>query len=110
MPSEAQSGTVSQQLTPQLFEVVDLAIEDQRVSTAGRRHRLMPVFRQVKDSEATEPECHAAGGINPMALVVWATMLQRMRHLPDARAQIVCAGRALSIHKSGESTHFVSSL
>src|ERR1700681_547443 len=42
-----------QQLTPNLTEIINLAVKNDPVSLVRRRHRLMAHWREIKDGEAT---------------------------------------------------------
>src|SRR5690606_28254297 len=52
----AEQETAPQELAPQLREVVDLAVVDDRVPATRRRHRLMSVRRQIDDRQSAMPQ------------------------------------------------------
>jgi hypothetical protein len=63
------------QLAPQVTEIVDLAVEDQRVAAVGRVEGLMPAF-DVDDAQPAHPEAEVAIGHH--ALVVGAAVQDRV--------------------------------
>ena len=68
------------QLLAQRGVIVDLPVEDDRVSAVRRRHRLVPLGGQVQDGQATEPEGHIASWTGPGACVIGTPMDERRGH------------------------------
>jgi hypothetical protein len=82
------------------LEVIDLAIEDERVPAAGRGHGLVTGGREIDDGQAAEAQRDAAATIGPDTGVIRAAMDQRGRHVSGD-------GRDVTIRTpdSSDSTH-----
>ena len=75
------------ELSAQLAEVVDLAVEDDPVPSGGVAHRL-PAGYEIDDRQPRHPETDIAGGMDPR--VVGPSVLEE----PEHRGQELARGRA----------------
>jgi triphosphoribosyl-dephospho-CoA synthetase len=89
------------QLLPQLAEVEDFAVEDNRVAPRLIGHRLVAVGRQVEDSQPAETQ--AAVVVHEVALRVGPAADNGVRRgLQRGERAATCIGKG---EYSGDSTH-----
>ena len=73
------------QITPQIVEVVDLAVKDDDEPAVGREHGLMAFRGKVEDGETTVREREARVRIDPHSLVIRSPMTKRGGHPQSLR-------------------------
>jgi hypothetical protein len=76
----------------ELLEVVDLPVENDDVTSVGRRHRLVPRLGQIDDGEP--PESQPRFSFAPGPFVVGPAMLQAIDRFGDAHLAARCQHRA----------------
>jgi len=79
------------QLAAQFTIVVDLAVEDQRQPAAGRRHGLVPGWRQVDDGQPAMGEAGSAIRCQPGATGIGAPVIQRPGRCVEQRGKRLAA-------------------
>src|SRR5262249_55202043 len=92
------------ELLAQHAKVENFAVECHDVSTAGRMHGLMPFGREIDDRQPAVPERDAGLCVDPLAIVVRATMAESFRHPSCDHAKHV-ASRALLLKDAANPTH-----
>ena len=90
-------------LCAELAEVVDLAVEDQRVAAAAKYHRLMPALGEVQNGQPSEAQ-PAAGGAG-FAHVIRPPMDDAIKRRRTPQPFGLQPGSALISAPSKESTH-----
>lgn len=93
------------QLLPKSREIVQLAVEHNRVPAVFRDHRLMAVGGQIDDGQAPEPESNAVSGIAPNTLVIRTAMYERLCHSPSYRSQPLCTAFSHQIDETRKAAH-----
>src|SRR2546421_8261456 len=88
---------------PQLFKVVDLTVEDNRVAAGSRRHGLMPLRRKINDRKTAKRKPYAGGIVEKDAGIVWPAMGQRHAHAIENVARMLVS--ALGLPKACNATH-----
>ena len=66
------------QLSADLLEVVDFAVEDHHPGLATRHHGLMPQRTEIKNRQSPMPETGPVVGVEPEPLVVGPAMMERL--------------------------------
>ena len=77
------------QLGPDLFGVVDLAIEGDHIALTGSFHRLMAGSCQVTNRQAAKPDPELGGQVDKDPFGIGAAMDDGPGHLPDRLLQLV---------------------
>src|SRR5207237_3412250 len=87
--------------------VINLAVEDDHVTLACRKHRLMPGGRQIDNRQPALRQRDAGLSIGPHAVIVRPAMPEQVGHPPRDEGILPC--RASTSEKTGDSAHEGSS-
>ena len=93
------------QLLAKGLEIVDFAVEDDHVASAGGLHRLMAGGREVDDRQPAKADSHARCLVDPGSAVVGSPMVQGLRHALDGGTERRSVGLSLQVEKASDTAH-----
>src|SRR5579859_4162787 len=91
------------QLLPDLFVVVDFAVEDDGVAAGSRAHRLMSGRGKIEDRKSSKSQADAGRRIPELTVIVGTAMLQRSSHAHQDLGRRLVA--ALRLPEAGNAAH-----
>ena len=92
-------------LWPQVARIVDLAVVADDAGATARHHGLGACRRKIDDGEPRMAEHHPGLGVGPQAMSIGTAMVERPRHGPPERFQLLRAGAALEVEEARDATH-----